>query len=142
MIARRRRVLETEGAEPYLALSARLALPASAPDRAPDPADLKRRAQALDVAAELARLDALHAHDLHARVGAIKLPVEVLAAADDRLTPPAMSEDLAERLPHARLTLLEHGGHVAPRSNAEAFSAALLRSLARLLPPHPRAGLH
>jgi len=136
LIAKRRRVLETEGPAAYLAASSEIALPPAAREaQAPDPATLAARAAKLDIGEELARLDALSAHDLGAEIGTVDLPVELLAAADDQLTPPAMTEDLAGRLPRSRLTMLPRGGHLAPRANAAEFSAALLRSLARLLPP-------
>jgi len=134
LITKRRQILESEGPAAYLAASARMSLPESA-GTSIDAAALAERAATLDVDEELARLDALHAHDLSARVSEIELPVELLAAADDRLTPPDMSKDLAERLPQSRLTILDHGGHMAPQANAGEYSAALIRSLARLLPP-------
>jgi len=133
LISERRQILERDGPAAYLAASARIAWPASAAASIDDDA-LAERAESLDVDEELARLEVLYTHDLSARIGEITLPVELLASADDRLTPPAMSEDLAARLPNSRLTLLEHGGHVAPQSNADGFADALTRSLRRLLP--------
>jgi aminoacrylate hydrolase len=135
LIAERREILQSQGPAAYLAVSARIALPASAESSIDDDA-LAERAAGLNIEDELARLDALYAHDLSTQVGEIRLPVEVLAAADDRLTPPTMSEDLAARLPRAQLTMLESGGHMAPQANAEEFSSALIRSLERLLPAH------
>ena len=133
LIAKRRQILESEGPAAYLAASARMSLPQSA-GAVIDTDALAERAATLDVVEELARLDALHAHDLSARVSEIELPVELLAAADDRLTPLKMSEDLAERLPQSRLTILEHGGHMAPQANPDEYSSALIHSLERLLP--------
>ena len=133
LIAARRKILEQVGAEAYLLASAAMTTP-PAYLTAPlfDAAAIVAHARGFDIPAELHRLDALANHDLRDRVGDIQLPVELLAAEDDRLTPVAMTEELAALLPNAHLSLLPDGGHRGPQTNPAQFSAALLKGLARL----------
>lgn len=81
----------------------------------------------LDV--ELARLNAVMTHDLRYRVHEISVPTSVICAQDDQLTPPSMSEELAERIPGARLSMLDRGGHFCPATNTEAYNELLLAAL-------------
>jgi aminoacrylate hydrolase len=131
----RREILRHAGAEAYLLASTGIASqPGSAESHL---AGLAERARELDVSTELARLDALASFDLRTEIAGISQPVEILAVADDQLTPVTMAEDLLARLPDAQLTTLAVGGHLAPRSQPAAFNAALLRALARLHAPQP-----
>jgi aminoacrylate hydrolase len=65
------------------------------------------------------RIDAVLAFDRTADLHRIKTPTLVLCAEDDFLTPPYMSQALADAIPGARSERLERGGHacseVAPR---------------------------
>lgn len=81
----------------------------------------------LDV--ELARLNAVMTHDLRYRVHEISVPTGVICAHDDQLTPPSMSEELAERIPGAKLSMLERGGHFCPATNTAAYNELLLGML-------------
>lgn len=81
----------------------------------------------LDV--ELARLNAVMTHDLRYRVGEISVPTHVICARDDQLTPPVMSEELAERIPGAKLSMLDRGGHFCPVTNTAAYNELLLAAL-------------
>jgi aminoacrylate hydrolase len=78
---------------------------------------------------ELGRLNAVMSHDLRHRVADIRLPTFVIGARDDQLTPPGLSEELAERIPGAQLHLLEAGGHFCPQTVTETYNAAVLRFL-------------
>lgn len=63
----------------------------------------------------------------------LSIPVWVACGRDDRITPPALSEALAELIPQAQLRLIDTSGHMAPLEQPEAVAAVLgeaLRSVA------------
>ena len=72
------------------------------------------------------RIDAIVAFDRTAELGKIKTPTLVLCAKDDFITPAYFSEELAQKIPGAKLVLLPQGGHCASETALEAFEAALL----------------
>lgn len=78
----------------------------------------------LDV--ELGRLNAVMSHDLRHRIGDIRVPTFVIGARDDQLTPPGLSEELAQRIPGAQLHLLAEGGHFCPQTVTDRYNEALL----------------
>lgn len=47
-------------------------------------------------------------------LAAIDVPVLVIGGAQDRLTPPALSEEIAAGIPGARLEILDPAGHLTP----------------------------
>lgn len=59
----------------------------------------------------------------------IRTPTLVLCARDDFLTPPYFSEELARRIPDARLEILPRGGHACSQVDTAAFDTAVLRFL-------------
>ena len=61
----------------------------------------------------------------------ITCPTLVLCGAEDVLTPPAEARLMAERIPQARLVLIDGAGHLANLEQPAAFNAALLDFLAR-----------
>lgn len=70
--------------------------------------------------------------DHRAALAALDLPVAVLCGRQDRITPPALSEELAALLPGARLELVEGAGHMLPSEQPRAVAdvlAALLRRI-------------
>ncbi|MBN9409610.1 MAG: pyrimidine utilization protein D [Burkholderiales bacterium] len=77
-----------------------------------------------------ARIGALRAFDVDARLGAIDAPVWVSAAMDDVLVPWTCSRRLAEGLPHAHFDVLPHGGHAHSVTEASAFNQGALDFLA------------
>lgn len=57
----------------------------------------------------------------------IDVPVRVLCGERDAIAPLKLSEEIAHRIPHATLAIVEDAGHVANADNPPAFNA-LLRS--------------
>lgn len=71
------------------------------------------------------RIDAIVRHDCRARLADIRVPTLVIVAADDMITPRLYSEEIASRIPGAKLAVLEGGGHLAPAIAARAYNDAL-----------------
>ena len=61
----------------------------------------------------------------------ITAPTLVIAGAEDKALPLPHSVELAERIPGARLEVLPHVGHLAPREAPDAVAALLQEFLAR-----------
>jgi len=57
---------------------------------------------------------------------AIEVPVHVVVGAEDTLTPPSVSRTMAQRIPGARLTIIEEAGHLSNIEQPEAFNRAVL----------------
>jgi pimeloyl-ACP methyl ester carboxylesterase len=55
----------------------------------------------------------------------VAMPVAVLSGRQDRITPPALSEELAALLPRARLTSIDEAGHMLPAEQPAAVAAVL-----------------
>lgn len=72
------------------------------------------------------RIDAIVAFDRRAEIGRIRTPTLVLCAKDDVITPAYFSEDLAKKIPGAKLKMLEGGGHCASETVADEFNRAVL----------------
>ncbi len=77
----------------------------------------------------LARIGALLAFDIDARLGEIPHPVLVAASADDMLVPPLLSRRLADGLPNATLDVVPWGGHAFTATVSGAFNASLVAFL-------------
>src|SRR5438094_427220 len=72
-----------------------------------------------------AQAEACRAHlfgDALDRLPGITAPALVLVGAEDILTPPVYSREMAERIPGAQLKVLEHGGHGMPIEYAQAVN--------------------
>ena len=67
--------------------------------------------------------------DHAARIG---VPTLVLCGTEDRITPPALSKELAAQIPGARLELINAAGHLANAEQPAAFNAAIDRFLAEI----------
>ena len=76
-----------------------------------------------------ARIAALLAFDIDARLGEIAAPALVSASADDMLVPVLCSERLAAGLPNATLQIVAWGGHAFTVTAADAFNASLVAFL-------------
>lgn len=77
-----------------------------------------------------AQVEAVRAHDTLERLPRIAAPTLVLVGADDVVTPVYYAQELAERIPGARLQVLERVGHSALSEYPEAGAEALLAFLA------------
>ncbi|TLX57308.1 pyrimidine utilization protein D [Stutzerimonas nosocomialis] len=83
----------------------------------------------------LRRIGALLAFDIEDRLASITTPTLLIANRDDMLVPWTRSQHLADRLPDARLELLDHGGHASSVSDTPTFNRILLEHLARQRDP-------
>lgn len=72
------------------------------------------------------RIDAIVAFDRTAELARIAAPTLVLCAKDDAITPAYFSEELARKIPGAKLVLLPQGGHCASETVLEEFNRAVL----------------
>ena len=77
------------------------------------------------------RIDAIVAFDRTAELAKIRTPTLVLCARDDFITPAYFSEELAQRIPGAKLVLLPEGGHCASETALEAFNSSVLDFLGK-----------
>jgi pimeloyl-ACP methyl ester carboxylesterase len=73
-----------------------------------------------------ADLLACRAFEAGGLLGRVAVPTLVVAGADDRVTPPALSEELAAGIPGARLAVVPGAGHQAPLEQAEEFNRLLV----------------
>ncbi len=76
-----------------------------------------------------AGLEAIGSFDFRDRLGRIGAPTLVIAGAEDTATTPADAAFIADRIPDARLVVIEGGAHLANVERPEAFTAALLDHL-------------
>jgi pimeloyl-ACP methyl ester carboxylesterase len=60
-----------------------------------------------------------------ARLSALTMPVLIVAAADDRLTPPKYADFLQKSIAQARRTDIADAGHLAPLEKPDEFNRAV-----------------
>jgi aminoacrylate hydrolase len=131
----RRQTLVDSGIEAYLRASVLFqATPRWVSDNDEFITDIQRVSAAASSPVEvlLSRIDAILRHDCRARLLEIRVPTLVIVARDDVITPVFYSEELAGRIPGAKLVVLDGGGHYAPAIHSEPYNAAVgqfLRSL-------------
>ena len=131
----RRRILLESGVESYLMSGSLLVMPGWALERSYTSIDdfLRERIRNFPgPEVELERLNAVLTHDLRDEIQEIRVPVGVISARDDALTPPGMSRELAERIPNAVRILLPEGGHFCPITVADDYNRELLRLLSEI----------
>ena len=80
---------------------------------------------------EVARGDfkACDRFDVIARLSTIRVPVLVISAADDTLTPPKYAEFLAQHIPASRRAHIPGAGHFVPIEKPQAVNAAIAEFL-------------
>lgn len=74
----------------------------------------------------LEALEASTREDRGARIESIAAPVLVVTSDEDRLYPPALAEEMARRIPGARLAVIRGAGHLSNLEQPAAFDAAVL----------------
>ncbi len=70
--------------------------------------------------------------DVSGQVNQIRQPALVLCGAEDRLTPPRLSEFLAGQIPNAKLVVVPQAGHMVMLEQPQVVAAALARFLGSL----------
>ena len=85
----------------------------------------------------LARIGALLAFDIDARLSRIDTPVLLSASADDMLVPVLCSRRMARLLPRATLDVVPWGGHAFTITAAHAFNESLIAYLSGKPLPSP-----
>jgi 3-oxoadipate enol-lactonase len=74
-------------------------------------------------------LEAIGGFDLRGGVGRIQASTLVVAGAEDTATPPADSVYIAQRIPGARLVVLDEAAHLANVEQAAAFNVVFIEHL-------------
>ncbi|MBZ0200492.1 MAG: alpha/beta hydrolase [Ignavibacteriaceae bacterium] len=62
-------------------------------------------------------------------LGKIKIPTLVICGEDDRLTPPAIMKQMAEKIKEAKFVLIPDAGHMTPIENPVEFNKAVTEFL-------------
>lgn len=118
----RRDVQMTLGSEAYSLLGWLLMSPADEPFEGaaaqPTPANIVA-----------ARIDVLQSYEGAARLRRIHCPALVIAAADDVLIPPHMSQRVVDGIAGAQQHVFRSGGHAFPRTRAADFNRTVLEFL-------------
>jgi len=81
------------------------------------------------VAFERQQMAAITRPDCRDLLPAIAVPTLVIGGREDRVTPPALQEEIAAGIPGAQLMILENCGHLAPLEQAETVNQAMRRWL-------------
>jgi 3-oxoadipate enol-lactonase len=63
--------------------------------------------------------------DQRDRAAAIDVPTLVVCGSEDKVTPPALSRDLAELIPGAQYAEIERAGHLANLERPDEFNAVV-----------------
>ena len=124
----RKQTLRASGMEAYLAGSALVLAPpwwVSANDAALAEQHRATAATAAPVEIIESRIDAILAFDRRARMREIRVPTLVVVAADDMVTPPFYSRELADGVPGAKLVVLDGGGHFVPNIFPDQYNAVV-----------------
>jgi aminoacrylate hydrolase len=128
----RRQTLVDSGIEAYLRASVLFqATPRWVSENDEFIADIQRVTAAASAPVEVlvSRIDAILRHDRRLRLLEIRVPTLVIVARDDMITPPFYSDELAARIPGAKLVVLETGGHYAPAIHSEPYNGEIMRFL-------------
>jgi 3-oxoadipate enol-lactonase len=76
----------------------------------------------IDPAAYCIGAEAVWLADQHDRAEHIRVPTLVLCGAEDKVTPPALSKELAGLIPGSRLELIQRAGHLTNLERPEEFN--------------------
>lgn len=95
--------------------------------------DLRAMMLAIDPAIAIRQTRAIMGRaDLRAQLARLDLPIAVIVGAQDRITPPSLSEELAALVPGAQLTRVEGAGHLLPAEQPGRLADALARLLEKV----------
>jgi pimeloyl-ACP methyl ester carboxylesterase len=89
-----------------------------------------------------ADLYACDAFDVTARLGEIRLPTLIVVGQDDRMTPPALAQELRDGIAGATLEIVEDAGHMVMLEQPAVVAGHLqsfLRQRSRFDPPYASA---
>lgn len=87
---------------------------------------------AIDPAAFRVGAAAVWLADQRDRARTIEVPTLILVGEEDGITPPALSEELADLIPSSRLEKIAEAGHLANAEQPEAFNTAIESFLSEL----------
>jgi pimeloyl-ACP methyl ester carboxylesterase len=79
----------------------------------------------IDIAAYLQAAKAVWLADQRERVRAIRCPTLIMVGSADRITPPSLSEDLKDRIPHAALVEITAAGHLSNLEQPTIFNRVM-----------------
>jgi 3-oxoadipate enol-lactonase len=65
----------------------------------------------------------------HDRLGDIRVPTHVIVGSEDKLTTPAMAQEIVDRIPGAKLTIIADAGHLTNIEKPAEFNAAVVAFL-------------
>jgi aminoacrylate hydrolase len=124
----RREILTTSGVEAYMRSSILVLTPpwwVSANDAAITAMHREQAASPAPVEVTASRIDAIVRFDRRARLHEIRTPTLVVVASDDMVTPRFYSDELASRIPGAKLVVLDGGGHFVPQIDPGRYNAVV-----------------
>ena len=129
LLGLRSRILADLGPEAYATLTSLLLYPPYWINAHPDEVDVIEAATPAGLGApdiQASRLEAILGFDRRAEFGRLSLPVLVVCAEDDILTPRYFSEEYARLIPGARAHWEPRGGHALSRTEPETFARIAL----------------
>jgi 3-oxoadipate enol-lactonase len=85
---------------------------------------------AIDPAAYVHGAEAVWLADQRDRVNDIRCPTLIVCGSEDRITPPALSEEMKDRIPHAALVEIAGAGHLSNAEQPAIFNRVLAAFLA------------
>jgi pimeloyl-ACP methyl ester carboxylesterase len=80
----------------------------------------------------IGQVDAIRQHDTRALIHQLKMPILLLTSREDLLIPWQTMQTLQQQLPHAKLHILERGGHCSYIENAADYNQTILQFLQHL----------
>jgi 3-oxoadipate enol-lactonase len=86
----------------------------------------------IDPAAYRIGAEAVWLADQSERAAAIRVPTLIICGAEDRVTPPALSEELAHLIPDAQYELIEGAGHLSNLERPGVFNALVYAFIRRV----------
>ncbi len=96
------------------------------PDCSPEVRDqLRASIKALHVESYLKTLAASIGYNRTAALDSIRVPVQLIFGADDRLTPVSIGEEMQARIAHARLAVIARAGHLSNMEQPEQFNQVM-----------------